>query len=327
MNKSKGWALGLLFPAVTLALACAGRSVTPASDSPAHASRLETTDFNGAKAYEHVRHLVELGPRPVGSAAHDKMRDYIIDQLKTYGLTVMRDDFPATTPLGEKAMTNIIGILPGTSENFMMVGGHYDTKYFREAVFVGANDGGSSAGALLEIARTMAQGQKPAHTTWFVFLDGEEAFCFQWSECLNGQDHTYGSRHLAEKMTKDGTLAKARGLVLIDMIGDRDLGILRELGYSTPSMNNIIWNTAAALGYGRYFLRDGYGVEDDHVPFLRAGLPAADLIDFQYGPGNDYWHTQQDTLDKISGDSMKVVGDVVIRSLPELFNALITGKR
>ncbi|MBI4468637.1 MAG: M28 family peptidase [Acidobacteria bacterium] len=316
----------LLTTLLFLTPACAGQSMAPASGAaPApRGTPAETTDFSASRALDHVQRLVEMGPRPVGSLGHDRMRDYILAELKKYGLKILRDDFQATTPLGEKSMTNIIGILPGVEEGFMMVAGHYDTKYFKSGVFVGANDGGSSTAALLEIARTMAQqAGKPKHTTWFVFLDGEEAFCWDWYECLNGKDHTYGSRHLAEKMVRDGTIRMARALVLIDMIGDKDLGLDREIGYSTPSITDIIWETAESLGYGLHFLPSGQSVADDHVPFLENGLPAVDLIDFRY----PYWHTVQDTVDKVSGDSMKIVGDVVIKSLAAIYDGTAARKR
>jgi Zn-dependent M28 family amino/carboxypeptidase len=294
--------------------ACSGKPTSLAEQGKTASAALGPTEFDGVRAFEHVRWLVEMGPRPVGSAAHDHARDYIIEQLKALKLSVVRDDFTAKTPLGPRNMTNIIGKLPGQSEGIILIGSHYDTKLFKEFTFVGANDGGSSTGALLELARVLAsRGKKPKYHIWFVFFDGEEAFV-NWTQT----DSTYGSRHLAEKWAQEGTLAKVRALILLDMIGDKDLDIQRDSGYSTPWLVDLLWATAAQLGYGRYFLSQTLSLEDDHVPFARRGVPTVDIIDFNY----PYWHEAEDTLDKLSPVSLKIVGDVVIRSLPAIEAAL-----
>ena len=170
--------------------------------------------------------------------------------------------------------------------------------------FVGANDGGSSTGVLLEMARVLS-GAPRVDTVYLVWFDGEEAYG-QWSEI----DSLYGSRHLADKWSKDGTLANVKALINVDMIGDKNLGILQELN-SSPALRALVWKTARELGYGAYFLDTGMATEDDHMPFLKRGVNALDLIDFDYGPNNTYWHTEQDTLDKLSAHSLEVVGAVV----------------
>jgi glutaminyl-peptide cyclotransferase len=273
-------------------------------------------DVDAARAYEHVRKLVELGPHPSGSPAIKKAQEYLANQLRSFGLKVSEDDFNGETPRGSIPMKNIIAELPGQKPEIVLITGHYDTKL--QAGFVGANDGGSSAAAVLETARVLSK-TRPEYTLWFVLFDGEEAVV-DWN-AMNGKDNTYGSRHLATKLKADQTLNRVKALVLFDMIGDKELDIKRE-GESTSWMVDAIWNTARSLSYQKYFLDSESYISDDHLPFRDAGVPVVDLIDFNYGPGHSYWHTNLDTLDHISGESIKIVGDVVVRSLPEIFKHL-----
>ena len=283
--------------------------------------------FDGARAFEHVKRQVGFGPRPAGSPALAETRKYLASELASYGLTVREEPFTAETPTGPVKMVNVIAELPGKSPDVLIIASHYDTK--RMADFVGANDAGSSTGALLEIARVVAAEAKTKPldmTLQFVLFDGEEAVV-QWTD----EDSTYGSRHFVEAREEDGTIAKLRGLVLLDMVGDKDLQIERE-GNSTRTLTDIIWKTAAELGYTQHFSNQIHYIEDDHVPFLQAGIPAVDIIDFRfgseranYGPGgpdNAYWHTTADTLDKVSAESLKVVGDTVVMALPRIIAAL-----
>jgi glutaminyl-peptide cyclotransferase len=274
------------------------------------------TQFDSARAFEHVKRLVALGPHPAGSDAIKKAQEYIESELKSFGLKVTEDSFNAQTPSGTLAMKNIIAELPGQKPDVVLITGHYDTKL--QNGFVGANDGGSSAAAVLETARVLSK-TTPKYTLWFVFFDGEEAVV-DWS-AMDGKDNTYGSRHLASKLKAEGTLTRIKALVLFDMIGDKDLDIKRE-GESTPWMVDAIWKSAHALGYQKSFLNSEQDISDDHLPFKEAGVPVVDLIDFNYGPQHSYWHTNLDTLDKISGESIKMVGDAVIRALPEIFKHL-----
>jgi Zn-dependent M28 family amino/carboxypeptidase len=203
-------------------------------------------------------------------------------------------------------MANVIGVLPGRRTDVIVVGGHYDTKWFPDFKFVGANDGGSSAGFLLELARALKVAGAGEYTYWITFFDGEEA-----RESWTPTDSLYGSRHMVSVLTRKGALPRA--LLLVDMIGDRDLDLRRE-AYSTPALVDIIWSSARRLGYGQYFLDEAMPVEDDHAPFLKAGVPAIDLIDFHYPP----WHTADDTLDKVSAQSLQIVGEVVLDALPRI---------
>jgi glutaminyl-peptide cyclotransferase len=272
---------------------------------------LHAADFSGARALEATRQAVALGPRPSGSAAIRKLQFLIHQQLKNCGCEVRDDDFTATTPKGPVAMKNIIARFPGTSGRMIAITGHYDTKLFPGRNFVGANDGGASGGFLIEMARALA-GRMHKNEVDLVWLDGEEAV-EQWSDT----DGTYGSRHLAAKWSKDGTLAKIRALINVDMIGDRDLGILQEQN-SSQSLLRLSWAIARETGYGKYFLESANNIEDDHIPFLRAGVNALDLIDFDYGPDNSWWHTDADTMDKLSAHSLEVTGSVVLELIARL---------
>lgn len=272
----------------------------------------EGIDANRALA--HVKKVVEFGPRPSGSEAIKKTQEYIKSELSSYGLKITEDKFEGNTPKGKIPMNNIIAELPGQKSDVVVICGHYDTKLMPG--FVGANDGGSSMAAVLESARVLAK-TKPEYTLWFVFFDGEEAVV-EWT----GNDNTYGSRHMVERMKADGSLSRIKALILYDMMGDKDLDLKRD-GESPAWLIDTIWNTAKALGHSKNFLGNETYISDDHIPFREAGIPAIDLIDFNYGgQENPYWHQTTDTVDKISGESMKIVCDVVVQSLPELYKKI-----
>ena len=268
-------------------------------------------EFSGAEALAFTKRVAAFGPRPSGSPEIQKLQAYILGELKALGVHAIQDDFTGATPLGRIPMKNIIARLPGTSGKGVVITGHYDTKSMPGTYFVGANDGGSSAGFLLEMAKALERDARK-DDVYLVWFDGEEAIA-QWSD----YDSLYGSRHLAEKWAADGTLARIRALINVDMIGDRDLGILEDMN-SSGQLRDLVWRTADRLGYGKHFLRNNSAIEDDHIPFLRRGVNALDLIDLNYGPGNSYWHTDKDTIDKISADSLQVVGRVLLETLKEL---------
>ncbi len=268
-------------------------------------------EFSGEAALRHARHAAALGPRPPGSAALEQLRSYIVKELEKLRCELLRDRFTAETPLGPMKMENLIARFAGRSGRAVAITGHYETKWMPDIRFVGANDGGASTGFLLELARVVSQSGF-RNEILIVFFDGEESFG-PWSET----DGLYGSRHLAARWATDSTLSRLKALINVDMIGDRDLGILREM-HSTPWLRELVWRTAAELGLGRHFLDREAWVEDDHVPFLRRGVSAVNLIDFEYGPANSYWHTEQDTPDKLSAESFAVVGRVVLEVLRKL---------
>lgn len=271
----------------------------------AAASQGRAAVFDGERAFGHLRDLVAIGPRVAGTPANAQTRQYIIKTLAGMGITAREQSFEAKTPLGRVSMANVIATLPGQRSDRIAIASHFDTKQFKEFQFVGASDGGSSTAALLELARVLKD-QPHQFTIELLFLDGEEAFV-EWSET----DSTYGSRHYVHAARGDGTLKTLRALVLLDMIGDRDLNIRREEN-STPWLTDIIWSTARRLGHTRHFVNDSMPIEDDHLPFLQAGVPSVDIIDLDY----PHWHTASDTLDNVSAKSMQIVGDVVVAALP-----------
>lgn len=266
--------------------------------------------FDGGRAYEYLRQVVAFGPRPAGSAALEATRQYIKKQLAEAGIQVVEQPFDADTPVGRLHMVNLIARIPGASPDRIVFAGHYDTKLYREFRFVGANDAGSSTAFLIEWGRVL-KARKNAFTTELLFLDGEEAMLPDWDDAT--KDHTYGSRHYVEAARKDKTLASVRAMILVDMVGDRDLQIKREQA-STSWLTDAIWAAAKRLNHGDVFVDATTPIEDDHVPFLNAGVPAVDIIDLEYPP----WHTAGDTLDKVSARSLQVVGDVLYEALPAI---------
>jgi glutaminyl-peptide cyclotransferase len=275
--------------------------------------------FDGARAFEHVRKMVEMGPRPAGSAELARTRAYVVGELQSAGLKVATDEWDAQTPVGARRMANVVAELPGKSPDVIIIASHYDTKPIKGVRFVGANDAGSSTGALIEIARALAATkQQPALTYQFVFFDGEEAFCNGWEECKtpDGQpDNTYGSRRFVARLTEQGQKERVRAMILLDMMGYKNLKLARdEMG--TPWLSDIIWQTGKELGYGDIFVEGEEPVGgDDHEPFLRAGIHAVDLIQLT---GYPYWHEATDTLDKVSAKSLQAVGETVVASLPRI---------
>lgn len=274
-----------------------------------------TPSFDGARAFEDLKHLVAFGPRPAGSEALAHARSWIESELAQSGLRAEEDRFTAATPAGNIAMKNLIVRIPGSSPSILIVAGHYDTKRFDNFRFVGANDGGSSAAVVMELARDLAH-RPSTYAIWLVFFDGEEALG-EWSDT----DSVYGSRHLVERLASEGELSRVKAMILVDMIGDRDLDIRRDTS-STGWLTDLVWSQARRLGYSRYFLDQLLPVGgDDHFPFINAGVPAVDLIDFNYGPRNRYWHTAEDTVEHCSAQSLQIVGRVVLASLDALENS------
>ena len=278
----------------------------------AAASQAPTGGFDSTRAYGHMRDLVEIGPRVSGTPANVKTRQYIISTLGAAGIKAAEQAFEARTPVGTVAMANVIATLPGTRPERIILASHFDTKLFREFRFVGASDGGSSTAVLLELGRVLKDRPRP-FTIELLFLDGEEAVV-EWS----AKDSTYGSRHYVQAARAANTLLGIKALVLLDMVGDRRLNIRRETN-STPWLTDIIWTTARRLGHQRHFLDEATPIEDDHLPFLQAGVQAVDIIDLDY----EAWHTAADTLENVSAQSLQIVGDVVLAALPEIEQRLL----
>ncbi len=264
-------------------------------------------DFSGAAAFDFAKASVAFGPRPAGTDANHKLQAYSLQHVKVAGAQVSEDNFTAQTPRGAVAMKNIIVKFPGRGGKAIAITGHYDTKPFPNRNFVGANDGASSTAVLLELAQALA-GQPRIDDVYLIFFDGEEAFG-QWTAA----DSVYGSRHLAEVWKKDSSWVRFKALINVDMIGDKDLNILQDVN-SDVGLRKLVWSAAAALGYQKNFTAMSEPMDDDHMPFVRLGLPSLDVIDFDYPP----WHQDTDTLDKISGASLEIVGKTMLESIQRL---------
>ena len=279
------------------------------------AAQPATPKFNGQRAFEDVRQLVAIGPRVAGTPGAQSARDYIRKELQALGINVEEQPFEAMTPNGRVKMVNLRAIFPAAdaakSTDRLIIGGHYDTKLFKEFTFVGANDGGSSAAFLIELGRSL-KGRQNRVQIELLFLDGEEAVG-EWQ----GTDHTYGSRHYVEAARQNGTLGNIRAFILVDMIGDRNLIIKREAN-STPALTEAIWAAAKKLSR-REFVSEITPIEDDHIEFLAAGVPSVDIIDLEYPDVTSrFWHTQYDTLENVAASSLQAVGDVLLAALPAL---------
>ena len=269
--------------------------------------------FNGAKALEYTRDFVSIGPRWPTSQGHTKAESFLKAHFQHDQLE--EDTFTADTPIGPVNMRNFIVRFQGKKDGVIVLGTHYETNYpLRNIGFVGANDGGSTTGLLMAIGDQLREEvtrrkQLDGYSVWLGFFDGEEAIK-SWSQ----SDSTYGSRHLAARWGRDGTLKRIKAFMLADMIGDKDLDIQRESN-STDWLVGLVRQAAKKFGYERYFFQVDEAVEDDHLAFVHRGVPSIDVIDLNYGPNNSYHHTAQDTLDKVSARSLTIDGDVFLETI------------
>jgi glutaminyl-peptide cyclotransferase len=293
-------------------------AVTPSANAdPSAAAQPPQTPapaFDSARAWQHLLKQVAYGPRPSGSAALNDTRTYILSELKAAGIEARQQPFIGKTPLGEISMANVIATIPGRRPDRIALASHFDTKLFRDIRFVGASDGASSTAALLELGRVL-KGRQNEFTIELLFFDGEEAVV-EWSR---NNDNTYGSRHYVASAQQAGTLNGLKALVLLDMIGDRELVIRRDSN-STPWLVDIIWGAAARIGHRATFSNELTTIDDDHMPFVRAGVPSVDVIDLDYPA----WHTASDTIENVSERSLKIVGDVILSAMPDIEKRLIS---
>jgi glutaminyl-peptide cyclotransferase len=264
--------------------------------------------IDSARAMQYTKEIVAFGPRPIGSANHKKVEDYIASHLK--GDMVENDVFTADTPEGKFPVRNIVAKFPGTRDGIIVIASHYDTNYpLRNTSYIGANDGASSSALLLEIANQLRGKQRDGYSVWLVWDDAEEAVK-TWTDA----DSLYGIRHLAQKWQDDGTIKKIKAFLLADMIGDADLNVDHDQN-STPWLEEVVYQAATRLGYQSHFFARENQVTDDHIPFMQRGVPCADLIDFDYGYNNVFWHTPQDTVDKLSPKSLEIIGSTLLETV------------
>jgi len=282
--------------------AAAQTPVAPAEPGP-------PPSFDSARSLQYVKDIVAFGPRPIGSANHKKVENYILTHLKSD--TVEDDTFTIDTTEGKFPVRNILAKFPGTRDGIIVIASHYDTNWpLRDTSYIGANDGGSSSALLLEIANQLRGKKLDGYSVWLLWDDAEESMRLPWYD----PESLYGVRHLAQKWQADGTAKKIKAFLLEDMIGDADLNIEREQN-STPWLEDMIYQAATRLGYQSHFFARAVPMEDDHQPFLALGVPSADLIDFDYGYNNVFWHTTQDTVDKLSPKSLEIVGKVTLETV------------
>ena len=298
--------------------AASAQNATPAARPELNAVAFDPTPetpaalkVSGVKAYATLKEVVALGPRYVGSAGHEKAEQYIVSHLE--GAQIEQDRFNAQTVLGQFPMDNIIAKFPGKKDGIIVIAGHYDTNYpLKDTSFIGANDGGSNVGLMLEIAAALHQHGNDGYSVWLVFTDGEEAMK-TWSD----QDSVYGSKHLAARWAKDGTADKVKAFLLLDMIGDKDLHLEQDEN-STAWLAEVVRRAGVRSGHAAAFSSRVNSIQDDHLPFRAAGIPVADIIDLDYGFDNIYHHTTEDTPDKCSAQSLQTVGDIVMETLRAL---------
>jgi glutaminyl-peptide cyclotransferase len=275
--------------------------------------------IDGELALRYAQENYDLGPKIFRTEGAAKSAEWIRKQaVEMPGLL---ESGGQVRIVGTGAVKNVEIIIPPTvrntaqeaTEDFVVVGAHHDTKrLFSVPDFAGANDGASGVGALLAMARACVERMQmhplPCGIR-FVFFDGEEAL-YQYTET----DGLVGSNDYVAGLRRDGLQGRCRAMVLLDMIGDKDLHI-DLAGNSTPALANVVMAEAQAAGYADKFSRGDTAILDDHYPFLQAGIPAVDLIDFSFGPDNRYWHTGADTMDKISAESIKTAADVALRTV------------
>ena len=311
-DKDKAFAAAATDPPASSQSSAPGKLVVPAGPE---------LHIDPARTWQYVKDIVAIGPRWDGSKGQQRVGEYIHAKLKAD--QVEEDTFTADTPAGKIAMRNIVAKFPGTQDGIIVLGSHIDTNYpLRNTTFVGANDGASTTGLLLGIADQLRGKKLEGYSIWLAFLDGEESIPSNTPGDLRwvSNQALYGSRHLAAKWQQDGTAKKIRAFILADMIGDKDLDIQRDSG-SAAWLEDLVLQAALKLGYQSYFFAQTLnGLEDDHVPFARAGIPVADVIDINYGYNNSYHHTTEDTLDKISPKSVQIAGDVILETI-RLLNA------
>ena len=292
-----------LFSLVVCALlaGCSGGTAGPAAET-------FCKEFSGERAFEHVSKLVAFGPRPSGSPELEQSRQYIEAQLRASGWTVERQRFTDPTPHGPIEFINLIArpVDAKPADAHAIVCTHYDTKYFAEQRFVGANDGGSGTGALIELARVLAQDKTFARRFELVFFDGEEAIT-KFEVQTPPYDGLYGSRHYAHALSEAGRLGQFKLGILWDMMGDRDLDVTLPPN-SPPKLAQGLFAAGDALGTRQHFGYFNGDILDDHYYLNNLHIPTLDVIDFDFHA----WHTPADTLDKVSAESLGIVSQATL---------------
>ena len=275
--------------------------------------------FNGQAAYNLTREFLAVAPqRWIGSPGHAKAEQFIRDHFKPEAAkgNFEADTFSANTPAGLLTMTNYIAKFPGKKDGIIVIASHYETNYWLKDIhFVGANDGACTTALLIELGNYLRAHPPQGYSVWLVFDDGEESISSEWSDA----DSLYGTRHLAAKWSRDGTLGKIKAFLVADMIGDKDLNIDRVTN-STPWLLDVLKTAAKNTGNSSHIFKYSEDEQDDHLPFAKRGVPVLDVIDAHYGPStaaspDGYHHNAQDTIDKISARSLQISGDLFVEMI------------
>ncbi len=297
--------------AAPLLVGCGGDDGPSSNPAAVGSEAEEAAGFDSRRAFADLVAQVELGPRPSGSAAAHRTAELIAARMREAGLADVAIQGP---------WENVLGTIPGNLPGIVVVGAHYDTK---DAIpgFVGANDGASGVAVLLELARSLPS-RLAGPSVQLVAFDAEEARGARDFD----RDGARGSRQYVDYARRGGVQGSApldeiRAMVLFDLVGDCDLQLPYEPN-SDPTLYTLFAASAAQLdGDPAPFELETASIDDDHVPFLEAGVPAVNLIDFDYGPGDrpgGYWHTPADTLDKVCPASLETVGEAALVAIPRI---------
>lgn len=299
-------------------------ALAPDAAQIVNAAPSRLSPFDGQRAYATLKQIVAFGSRHSGSQGFEAQRALLKRELHQLGFKYEEQSFQASTPLGQIPMVNLVAYVEGSIPGAIILGNHYDTKYFPKFEFLGANDGGSTTAWMLEFARTVGP-KRQGRSLWLCWFDGEEALV-EWSDA----DSLYGSRAFVQGLRTGGLLREIHVMINVDMIGDCFLGVQRDTG-APPWLSRPVWQTAGRLGYGPHFLATGQRIEDDHIPFRNAGIPALELIDFSYGGSiadhHRNWHTPNDVISRVCPESLQAIGDVIYHALPEIEAALDANRR
>lgn len=298
-----------------------GLALLTASAVPA-----QTHKVSGAATYALTKEFLAAAPQrfngsPGHAAAEKFIADHFLPEQKDHRFEV--DTFTASTPAGYQTMHNLIVRYPGKKAGVIVLASHYETNYpLKDIPFVGANDGACTSALLIEIGQYLRAHPPQGYGVTLVFDDGEEAVAnppmdpSQWTASTS----LYGTRHLAAKWSQDGTIANVKAFVVVDMVGDKDLNFLEET-QSAQWLRDLFRRAAADTHHSANVYKTKGAEEDDHLPFLKRGVPVLDMIDVDYGPRDarhsDGWHhTAEDTIDKISAQSLQVSADILMDLIP-----------
>jgi len=286
------------------------------ADAPRPAPELHIEQYDGSNALNEVSSFIAISPRVAGTEGMKSAAEYIEGRLSDIGLSPEITLFHNDTPAGRIALRNVSARLPGKRDDLLILLSHTDTKAGVSPDFTGANDSGSSTGLLIALAEHLKRNSAALdYSILFAFVDGEEC-----RYRYGPRDGLHGSRHLAGSIAASTEKRRILGVIVVDMIGDRDLNIEIPPNGSAH-LTAAILDAARKQKATRYFSRGRNSILDDHQPFIEAGIPAIDIIDFAYGaaPGrNNYWHTPEDSIDKLSAESLRITGRTILQFLADL---------